>query len=706
MSEVRDASGGNHMKILIVDDMLDARQVLRYMVKKTGNEAIEAENGLEGLRMAQSSPPDLIISDVLMPVMDGFKFLRAVKQVPALRSIPFVFYSSSYTEEQDVRLAMSLGANAYFFKPIDPVELWEEIKDVLEQATQNDQSPTTGLINEDAEYLKRYSEVVATKLEEKVLELEKALAERNQAEEILRRQEHELTAIFENAPFIIFILDGERRIRRMNALACSFTGSSSTDMVGLRVGEALHCLHALDSTRGYGSEPYCRQCALRQTIRDTHETGRSHYQVEVCLSHFIDDKEQNSTFVISTTRIVINESPLVLLSLQDITEHKKLEEQFRQAQKMEAVGTLAGGVAHDFNNLLGVILGHAEMAMEMLDPAQPIFNSLQIIFNTAKRSADLTRQLLAFARRQTIDPRVLDLNETVEGMIKMLQRLIGENIKLEWLPEAAVCPVKMDPSQIDQILANLCVNARDAIAGVGRITIETHSVSFDEAYCAEHSGFVAGEYVLLTVSDDGCGMTKETLDKLFEPFFTTKEIGKGTGLGLATVYGIVKQNNAFINVSSEQGQGATFKIYLPRHMAEDEEMWQEIPVARVAGGDEIILLVEDEPTILEMTRMMLGGLGYRVLTASTPSEAISLTRRHEAEIHLLLTDVILPEMNGRELGQILTSNCPGLKVLFMSGYTGDVIARQGVLAEDIDFMQKPFSKETLATKVRHALDGR
>jgi len=693
------------MRILIVDDNHDDRQLLRYMVEHSGNEAIEAENGENGYRIAKNSPPDLIISDALMPVMDGFQFLRAIKCEPELCAIPFVLYSSSYKEDQDVRLALSLGANAYLFKPIDPVELWEEIKGILEKAKHKVQVPTE-LLKEDAEYLKRYSEVVATKLEEKVLELQKTLAERKRAEKILKQQENELTTIFENAPFIMMLVDGERHIRRVNALACSSTGSSVTDMVGLRAGEALRCLHALDNPLGCGFGPYCQHCTLRQIIRDTCETGQSHLQVEISQSNVVEGKEQSLTFLVSTTRIVVDNAPLVLLSLQDITEHKKLEEQFRQAQKMEAVGTLAGGVAHDFNNILGVILGHTEMAMEKLDPNHPIFPHLQEVLGAAERSVNLTRQLLAFARRQTIAPKVLDLNETVEGMINMLRRLIGEDIELVWLPEAETCPVKMDPSQIDQILANLCVNARDAITGVGKLTIETHAVPFDTTFCADHPEAIPGDYILLSVRDNGCGMDKETLEKLFEPFFTTKEIGKGTGLGLATVYGIVKQNNAIINVDSELGQGTIFKIYLSRYSAKDEDVWKENQGSQVEGGNETILVVEDEPTMLEMTRLMLERLGYQVFTASKPSEAIHLTEKHAAEIHLLMTDLILPEMNGRELGENLVSFYPGLKVLFMSGYTGDVITRQGVMVEGIHFVQKPFSKETLAFKVREVLDNK
>jgi PAS domain S-box-containing protein len=391
--------------------------------------------------------------------------------------------------------------------------------------------------------------------------------------------------------------------------------------------------------------------------------------------------------------------------VEDITEKLSLESQLRQAQKMESVGRLAGGVAHDFNNMLGVIIGHAELALYKMDRSQPLFAAMQEIHKAALRSADLTQQLLAFARKQTVAPTVLDLNETVEGMLKMLRRIIGEDIDLVWLPDSDVCPVKMDTAQIDQILANLCINARDAIAGVGKVTIETHAVSFDEDYCTDRLGFRPGDFVMLAVSDNGQGMDRETIDKIFEPFFTTKGVGKGTGLGLSTVYGIVKQNDGFINAYSEPGQGSTFRIYLPRHAAESRQMHEERPVSPDPHGHDTILLVEDEAAILEITQLILENLGYRVLTASTAGEALAVASEHAGEISLVITDVVMPNMSGRDLAKELIARYPGLRTLFMSGYTDNAIAHHGVLDEGINFIQKPFSKQALAAKVREVLDS-
>jgi len=382
-------------------------------------------------------------------------------------------------------------------------------------------------------------------------------------------------------------------------------------------------------------------------------------------------------------------------------EKEKLQAQLTQAQRMESVGRLAGGIAHDFNNMLSVILGRVDMGMMRVDPAQPLYRDLEEIRKAAERSANLTRQLLAFARKQTVSLRVLDLNETVEGMLKILRRLIGEDIELTWLPGKNLSPVKIDPGQMDQILANLCVNAKDAIKNVGRITIETGTAALDEDFCAGHSGFVPGDYVTLSVNDNGCGMNEETQNNLFEPFFTTKDIGQGTGLGLSTVYGIVKQHSGFINAESEPGKGSTFTIYLPRHEGRTEPVKKENEAA--VTGTETVLLVEDEPAILEMTRMMLHRLGYTVLSAGKPAEALELARKHAGQIHLLMTDVVMPEMNGRDLAQNITFIHPNIRRLFMSGYPADVIARQGVLDEGVHFIQKPFLMKDLAAKLRGAM---
>ncbi len=388
---------------------------------------------------------------------------------------------------------------------------------------------------------------------------------------------------------------------------------------------------------------------------------------------------------------------------RDITEHIRLETQLQQAQKMESVGRLAGGVAHDFNNMLGVILGCAELAKEEVAPDHPVLADLQEIRKAAERSADLTRQLLTFARKQAVTPKVLDLNDTVAMMLKMLRRLIGENIELVWLPGAGAMTVKMDPSQIDQILANLAVNARDAIAGVGKLAIETGSTTLGQAVCADQASAVPGTYVTLTVSDSGCGMDAVTVEHIFEPFFTTKGFGEGTGLGLSTVYGIVQQNGGLISVASEPGVGSTFKIHLPRHLAPCPALQAEAPAAPLSRNRETILLVEDEQAVLKLGKRMLESLGYRVETADSPLKALEWAGKSSVAIHLLLTDVIMPEMNGWDLAKRMRLIYPNLKILFMSGYTHNVIAQREMLSCGSHFLQKPFSKQDIAAKVAEVL---
>lgn len=519
------------------------------------------------------------------------------------------------------------------------------------------------------------------------------ITRRRQAENKLMASEEKFRSLAESSPLAIMLHQGDQWIYANNA-ATDISGYSEQELYTMHFWDFIHP----DYT---------------ELIKQTGRKRQQGKEVPRAYEFKIITKNGEEKWVSLTgNRIQYEDKPTALIAVIDITERKKseeekakLERQLQQAQKMESVGRLAGGVAHDFNNMLGVILGHTELALMQLDPLQPLHTNLTEIRKAANRSADLTRQLLAFARKQTIAPKILNLNETVTGMLKMLFRLIGEDIHLSWQPGEDVWPVKMDPSQIDQILVNLCVNARDAISGVGKMTIETGNRILDESYGATHAGFIPGEYVQISVSDNGCGIDKETMPHIFEPFFTTKGVNKGTGLGLATVYGAVKQNNGYINAYSEPGQGTTFTIHLPRHVGKNEQLREKGSTEAPMRGQETILLVEDEPAILEVTTMILEMQGYTVLTASTPGEAIALARKHAGEIHLLLTDVVMPEMNGRDLARNLLSLYPDIKRLFMSGYTANVIAHHGVLDEGVHFIQKPFSTKDLAAKIRDALIG-
>jgi two-component system, cell cycle sensor histidine kinase and response regulator CckA len=594
--------------------------------------------------------PDIILADYRLPTYNGMAALRlAHERCP---DIPFIFVSGTMGEEAAIE-ALTKGATDY----------------VLKQG------------------LRRLGSAVQRALREAQQQ-----RERRQAEKALAESEAMMRSILDAVDEGFIIIDRGYRILSANRTFCSMVNLPVDRVIGRSCFEVTH-----------GAQQPCCELGEDCAVGRTFETGAVNFSLHVHkeISGTEHHVELKSYPVLDASGAVVS----AIETFNDVTEKRKLEEQLAQSQKMESVARLAGGVAHDFNNMLGVIIGHTEMAQGQVNPSQPLFSSLQEIRKAAERSANLTRQLLAFARKQTVTPRVLDLNETVAGMLKMLRPLIGEQIDLVWLPGQAVWPVKMDPSQIDQILANLCVNARDAIAGVGRITIETGVATFDAGDGANLPEIVPGEYVSLTVSDDGCGMDHQTLDKIFEPFFTTKEVGRGTGLGLSTVYGIVKQNNGFINVHSEPGRGATFRLYLSRYATDTAPAQRQDHAAPAPGGHETILLVEDEPSILDMAKLMLDTFGYRVLCASTPGEAIRLANAHEGEIHLLIVDVIMPEMNGRDLARHVVSLHPQMLCLFMSGYSGDVISHQGMLDEGVNFIQKPFSMQDLAAKVREVLDA-
>ncbi len=520
------------------------------------------------------------------------------------------------------------------------------------------------------------------------------ITERKQAEEALEESEKRFRSLFEDVPNIaVQGYDRQRRVVFWNTASERLYGFSREEALGRPLEELIippemrhGVIDAINTWRDQGIAIPAGELVLRK---------KGGQPVNVFSSHVM--------------QLNIHGEPEMYCIDIDLTERKRSEEerdklqaQLLQSQKMELVGRLAGGVAHDFNNMLQTILGYSDLSLAQVEATSPVHDGLLEIRKAAMRSADLTRQLLAFARKQAVSPKILDLNDTVAGMLKMLQRLIGEDIDLAWVPGHSLWPVKMDPSQLDQILANLAVNARDAIADTGKITIETENISLNAAYCADHPETIPGEYVQLVVSDNGCGMDKEILAQIFEPFFTTKTQSKGTGLGLATVYGIVRQNNGFVNVYSEPGQGTTFSIYLPS-FANEMVTAKTRRAEEASGGTETVLLVEDDTAILNLGKTILQRLGYTVLAANTPMAALELVAEYAGEIHLLITDVVMPEMNGRELVQRLSALRPAMQCLYMSGYTANVIAHHGVLDPGIHFIQKPFSIDDLARSVRETL---
>lgn len=521
------------------------------------------------------------------------------------------------------------------------------------------------------------------------------ITENKRAEERLRESEQRLRAIIETEPECVAVVDSAMEVLEMNAAGLAMFEADTVaevrsrglmSFVEVEHRDAFAALHQRVMAGEHGTLEY-ELSGLRGTRRwlAVHAAP-------------MRDAEGRVTTLLGVTHDITARRRAEL-------ERLTLEAQLRQAHKMESVGRLAGGVAHDFNNMLAVILGHTEKAMEQIDPMQPLHADLVEIHQAAARSADLTRQLLAFARKQTVTPRRMDVNASVTAMLALLQRLIGENIKILWNPQPSLWTVKMDPTQMDQILTNLCVNARDAITDIGSIEISTSNCVIDADYCVANVDASPGDYVQLAVRDSGRGMDSEVLAQIFEPFFTTKSTGEGTGLGLATVYGAVTQNRGFLRVSSKPGAGTQFEVYLPRWHGQ-HPLPSVLPVARaVPRGTETILLVEDEPAILKFTKKRLEAQGYTIIAAPTPEHAIALAQRHHGEIDLLLTDVIMPEMNGRTLANSVSLIHPRIKCLFMSGYPASVVADHGVLDSSVNFIEKPFAFGRLAEAVRAALDG-
>ncbi len=522
------------------------------------------------------------------------------------------------------------------------------------------------------------------------------VTERIEAEQALKKSEERYRTILDTMEEGYFEDDLKGTLTFVNDAACRLMGYDRDELIGMNY-------------RNYSSPETARH--MYEVYHRIFESGNSEFMMDYEIIRK-DGSVRTHQANAALLRDQAGGPKGFRVLVRDVTERKraedekaKLEGQLLQAQKMESVGRLAGGVAHDFNNMLSVILGYTELIKLRLEPDNPLLHDLMEIERAAGRSKDITAQLLAFSRKQIISPRPMNLNDLISSRQKTLARLIGEDIDLRFYPGEGLWSIRFDLSQMEQILVNLAVNARDAMPHGGKLTIETANILMNEDYCRMHLGFTPGPYVLLAVSDNGSGMDKETLQNVFEPFFTTKETGKGTGLGLATVYGIVQQNNGFINVYSEQGQGTTFKIYLPRSM-DGVEVSEEILEQPVALGSGKVLLVEDDDLMRKMTTDMLKTIGYSVLAVGSPLEALSICEEKDARLDLVITDVVMPGMSGRELRDKLGIIRPDIKVLFMSGYTSNVIVHHGVLEEGVHFIQKPFSLNDFARKVQEAMTDR
>ncbi len=940
------------MKVMVVDDNEQSLYLLEVLLKSEKYEVVCARDGLKALEHLEKGSFGLIISDILMPRMDGFQLCRECKGDPHLKHIPFIFYTATYTDQKDEELSLSLGADRFVIKPQEPEALMQIIRDVLAGTRAEAKDTPEDDSRGEGKLLKEYSEALFRKLEKKMADLEQAnlaltrtIIERKQIEEALRESEKKYRTLVTQSPDAIFVVDLQGTFLAVNKAMCERLKYSEGEFLSMKIWDIvpekyvdLHKKRLADILRGEApneaaeyvvrgkdekmhyvevlSAPYFRENEVigfqgiarditerkraEEALRKSEERYRSILE-EIEEGYFETNLAGNLTFINDAgcahlgysreeligmnnrmytdkenaekvfeafnklyrtgqpcrifdyeiikkdgTKVIIemsaslmrdsegkligfrgisqditerkraeeqfrkseekyrqlfdeapvgyheydtegrvtqvNQTELDLLgypaeemidryvwefivekesreqvktkldgtlptgqtlertyrrkdgtllpvsiqdrllrdpqgrvigirsTIQDITERKRaekemlsLQEQLRQSQKMEAIGQLAGGIAHDFNNLLTVIKGNSELSLLDIEERDPLRENIEEIKEAADKAAGLTRQLLAFSRKQILEMKVLDLNQVMQRLDKMLRRVLGEDIELKTSLSDFIGKVKVDPGQIEQVMINLAVNARDAMPDGGKLTIETANVELDEEYAHKHIAVKPGRYVMLSMSDNGVGMTPEVRERIFEPFFSTKEKERGTGLGLSTVYGIVKQSGGSIWVYSEPGQGTTFKIYLPQVDEPWEEMKDEV-IGEVLQGNETILIVEDEEVVLKLAVRVLKKRGYKVLEAPDGGKAFMLCEAFKEPIHLILTDVVMPGMSGSKLVERLKKIHPEMKVLYMSGYTDNAILHHGVLEPGVNFIQKPFNVDGLSRKVREVLD--
>lgn len=672
------------LKILAIDDGKDSLDALAAAVSRAfpGSVFFPAPNGLSGIELALAHAPDIILLDVVMPEMDGFETCRRLKADARLSHIPVIFLTALKPDKDTLEKAFAAGGDAFILKPLELWELTAQIRTMLKIKAAN------MLRRADCD---RLGILVA----QRTRELAKELVARDKALELLKESEALFKTIFTESPMGICIVDSKTgHFLSLNPMFAGIVGRPVEELAAVTWMSITHPNDIKTEADNLAALNAGKIKVFQMEKRYIKPGGAAVW----------------TKLTVAPLPAFDNSNTRYLGMAEDISagktaeqEKSKLEEQLRQSQKMEAAGSLAGGIAHDFNNILSVILAYSEFLLKRLGQDDPGRADVEEIKKAGLRAAALTRQLLIFSRKQVLQPKVLDLNQVILDMKTMLGRLIGENIKLTAVTSKVPALIKADQGYLEQVLMNLSINARDAMPKGGKLTIEASLARLSEAHIHRHGTVEPGNYVMLSVSDTGTGMSAETQSHLFEPFFTTKPRDKGTGLGLSTVHGIIKQSGGAIVVCSEEGHGTGFKIYFPQINGEVAITEQPAAVKKMFIGRGTILVVDDDLPVRSLVRRMLTQDGVTVLEAASAEEAMAICKRHKSPIQLILADIVLPKMNGLELAEGLRSAYPDIKVLFMSGHTDYAFLAHEVLDPDNNFIQKPFTLDTLIRKTREVM---
>jgi len=685
-------------RILVVEDSPTQAMELKYLLETTGFEVEIAGDGSSGLERCRQLGVDAVLSDVVMPGMDGYELCKALKSNPDTAQLP-VMLLTSLSDPMDIIRGLECGADNFLTKPYDGSYLIGRVRRLLEnRALRGDRKVSMGVdvvlmgkqftINSEKEQV---LDLLLSTFEE-VLRSRQREFEAKLNEQTFRESQRFLQSVLDALARQIAIIDNRGNIQVVNASFRQFALEKGWDQ-----GRKLEGSNYFET---WLALTFAGEHASK--VQDGLDAVRSGKQSSFFIEYSTRVESATRFYSLSVVRFPERNQYLFAVEHEDITSRKQLERQFHHAQKMDAIGQLAGGVAHDFNNLLTVIRSYGDLLMQEFSPGGQQCEDMEQILKATDSASALTKQLLAFGRQQMVKMEVLDLNVIIDELDKMLRRLIGADIEYATVLEHGVSRVEADAGQIQQILMNLVINARDAMPNGGKLTVETRNVLLDEAYSTSHEGVTPGRYASIEVTDTGLGMSAEVQARVFEPFFTTKDVGKGTGLGLATVYGIVQQCRGHIWVYSEVDRGTTFKIYLP---CVDQPLSQSRAPATSerAAGDETVLLVEDNVAVRSVLGRVLRDAGYAVLDACDAASALAICETYDKRIHLLLTDVVMPGVSGPELALQLTQKRADMRVLFMSGYSGTAITRHGVLRDGVLFLQKPFSPGSITRAVRAAL---